>query len=176
MVWPEIRPRVRRSVLKANSIASASVSSAVDAQGAQFGDHAKVAGRDINETVNNIEKMLGDVQSMANATVETLQVLNQETHRRPALKRRRQESIRWESADPEFRRRLELVSNSRADDWTHQWIDLCLENRECLNEIREFIQEKAISGWTPSDANFDNTREGLHIGITFERELKIPGV
>lgn len=152
--------------------ASASVHSSVNAKNTNYGDNAKVAGRDINETVNKIEKMLGDVQSMTNATVQNLQLLNNAA--KFSLKRKRRESIRWEHPSPSLRRQLEELSKSRTDSWSQDWIDLCLNDESCLAAIRQFIQINGESGWRAADIDFDNTQDGLHVNFTFERD--IPGL
>jgi len=154
--------------------AAASATTGVNAQGAKISGNSKVAGRDINETVNNIEKMLGDVKSLANATVQNLQMLSDDT-RRPVLKRRRQESIRWECEDASFLRRIEELSNSRFNNWMSDWIDLCLEHPECLRAIGDLVQSNSHSGWQAVGVNFDNIKDGLYVEIIFEREIKIPG-
>lgn len=46
---------------EAKEVTGAGASTGVNAADAQIGDNAKIAGRDINETVNNIERMLGDI-------------------------------------------------------------------------------------------------------------------
>lgn len=155
--------------------ASAFSSVGVNAKGAEISGNAKVAGHDINETVNNIKNMFAEVQKMTNATVEKLQVLNTEAHS-PILKRRRMKSISWESSDILFTKRLEALSNLRSNDWTNDWIDLCLEHPDCMGAIEEFVKSNFVSGWKPAEVKFDNTRNGLYVGITFEREIKIPGL
>jgi hypothetical protein len=155
--------------------ASASVGSAVSATGAKFGDNAKVAGRDINETVHNIERMLGDVQSMANTTVKNLEVSIEEARHRP-LFRRKQESISWQPNDPVMQRTLVQLRSSHPNSWTQEWIDMCLESPEFLDELGKLIESHSLLGWRASDISFDNTAAGLYAGVTFEREVKIPGV
>jgi hypothetical protein len=75
-----------------------------------------------------------------------------------------------------MRRQLEAISSTHSGGWTQDWIDLCLQNEGCQAQIRQLIQENVATGWVASDINFDNTRDGLHVNVTFERELRIPGL
>jgi hypothetical protein len=153
---------------------AASAGGGVDAKRATFGNNAKVAGRDINDTVNNIAKMLGDVQDMANATIQNLELITKAT--RPGLRRRRQSSFRWIAQDGSLRRRLQELPVKKDLDWTQEWIDLCLNDPSCLAEIDDFVRRWAAAGWTAAEASFDNTGEGLDVAITFEREIMIPSL
>lgn len=49
----------------------------VNAVVAQVGDNARIAGRDINETIDNIERMLGDLRGLTNATIQNMQLLTE---------------------------------------------------------------------------------------------------
>ena len=145
----------------------------VSADSAQFGDNARVAGRDINETVHKIEKMLGDMQNVSNATVENLQVLSDRANT-PPLVQRQTEGIRWETQDPDFLAGLQALARSRIDNWTQHWIDRCIAQPECLNAIESVIEVRSRIGWKPTEIGFDNHGDGLHINVTFEREFKFP--
>lgn len=72
---------------KADSSSTQSNDSRVDASGANFGDNARVAGRDLNETVNNINarvQELGEILSQEGLKIDRL-VASQETTRSSSM-------------------------------------------------------------------------------------------
>ncbi len=147
-------------------------STGVNATGAQVGDNARIAGRDINDTINNIESMLGDLKGLTNATVQNMQVIS-ESVGHPPLMRRVRAHLRWESEDENFIEELTSLPRSGVDDWTQRWIDMCLEQPACTAAIREAIAAKAIEGWNAREIDFDNHGNGVHVSITFEREFAL---
>jgi len=144
----------------------------VDAADARFGDNAKVAGRDINETVNNIERMLGDLQGLTSATIQNLQLLNEKRSQLPLIQRRT-ERFRWESGNPSFVAELKSLSRSGIENWTQRWIEMCLEQPECMAMIRQIAATGSRSGWTPVEINFDNHGDGVHVNMEFQREFPL---
>lgn len=144
----------------------------VDATDARFGDNARVAGRDINETINNIERMLGDLQGLTSATIQNLQMLNDRTSKLPLLQRRA-ERFHWESGDPAFVAQLKSLSRSGIENWTQRWIDMCLEQPDCMTMIRQVAAAGSRSGWTPANISFDNHGDGIHVEIEFQREFPL---
>jgi hypothetical protein len=151
--------------------AAASGAIGVNAQGAQIGGNAKIAGRDINETVNNIERMLADVQSLANATVNNLQIMGAE--RRPgALFQKRQEHLRWNAEESSAYDLLQSIPRS-SNLWSQKWIEICLEEPACRRAIRAEISRNEKLGWRANSIDFDNTNDGLHFNITFEKEIDL---
>jgi hypothetical protein len=143
----------------------------VDASGARISGNSRIAGRDINETVNNIEKMLGDMQSVSNATIQSLQLLSQEKDG-PSIVQKQTERFRWESEDPAFVAQLRSLARSGVENWTQTWIDRCLREPGCIAAIREVILRREGSGWKPKEIGFDNHGDGVHINLEFEREFR----
>lgn len=149
---------------------NADTSTGVNASGAQVGDNARIAGRDINDTVHNIERMLGDIQGLTNTTIQSMQLLSKTVAKVPLLQRRT-ERFRWESSNPSFVAELKSLSRSGIENWSQRWIEMCLEQAACQAQIREVIENGSHSGWEPREINFDNHGEGIHVNLEFAREL-----
>lgn len=143
----------------------------VSADSATFGDNARLIVGNINETVHNIERMLGDMRGIAQANIGNLEVIADAT--RPKLITTLRDSLRWESDDPNFVGSLRALSRSGVDGWTRQWIERCLAQDDCRSAIRAAISERALEGWIACRIDFDNHGDGIHVNVSYERELNL---
>ena len=156
---------------KTKEKATSSSNIGVTADGAKFGDNARLAGRDINETVHKIERMLGDMQGIAQATIGNLEILAESN--RPRLMTTFHDSLRWESDDPNFVGNLKALSRSHVDGWTQLWIERCLVQPECRAAIRSAIAQHTANGWSAREIGFDNHGDGIHVNVSYEREFDL---
>lgn len=129
--------------------------------GVRIGDiagqvHGDIVGRD-KSVSNFFDKLQTSMQRVLGS--------------RTGIRQRRTRRFQWQSDDPNFTLRLNAISRSYRDNWTQEWIDLCLSHTSCKQRIYEEIQKCRAEGWEPVFIDFDNHGSGIHVNLDVEREL-----
>ena len=72
--------------------------------------------------------------------------------------------LQVQSEDPSFIEELKEIQKA-GGEWTHKWMDRCLNNPNFETEISEKIAELRAEGWQIKEMGLDNHGNGLHINF-----------
>lgn len=154
----------------------------VDVNASQFGDNAKIAGRDINEVIEKMEgdinNMKGNIDQISNAVInqyqtlgDSLAELSSTINNSPLVIRR---AFRLESRTEDKYLQTKLMDIQRQkNDWFTSYIDEYLSSDEFRWQVSEKINELQEAGWAIRSVRpVDNLNNGLLVELEAERLLQ----
>jgi hypothetical protein len=129
-----------------------------------FGAGAKVAGRDINETIEHMQADLANIGQVVN---------NWKTERSgTGIMLMAQHRWSWASEDPEFERRMSLLDRHETS-WLLDYFTLVTSTREFREALGAELSRLRESGWTPIGIRFnDNSSRGIHLIIDVQKKYQ----
>lgn len=140
------------------------VGSSASISGSTMGAGSKVAGRDINETIEHMQADLANIGQVVNhwkTEASAAGIMISAQHR-----------WTWRSEDPEFEGRMSLIDRND-DSWPLLYFSVVTSTREFREALKIELARLRDEGWSPTGIRFgDNISRGILLFIDVTRAYK----